>query len=122
MLHGATLKFSNFSSYFLWAVGGPIEGLLSLRKPKLYIMEYHISFWNLENLFDIEGSPRRSEKLERPIGSDLVGWDQVNLDNKIGQLSAIIQMLNSGKGPDVLGVCEVENKHVLELLVDLSLI
>lgn len=80
--------------------------------------QYSISFWNLENLFDIEGSPRRSEKLDRAIGNDLIGWDQAQLDLKIQQLTAIIQQLNSGQGPDILGVCEVENLHVLNLLVN----
>jgi predicted extracellular nuclease len=79
--------------------------------------KFSITFWNLENLFDIENSPRRSEKLERAIGADLAGWSQIQLDLKIQQLSTIIQQLNNGNGPDVLGVCEIENRHVLELLV-----
>src|SRR4051812_24095687 len=41
---------------------------------------YHFAFWNLENLFDVEHSPRRNEKLERAIGRDLVGWNQALLD------------------------------------------
>lgn len=78
--------------------------------------EYQIAFWNLENLFDVEGSPRRSEKLERAIGKDLRGWDQTKLDGKVAQLAAIIRKMNSGRGPDMLGVCEVENAYVLNLL------
>lgn len=80
-------------------------------------MDYHISFWNLENLFDIENSPRRTEKLQRAIGSAVRGWDQTNLDHKIHQLARIIMQLNDGNGPDILGVCEVENAHVLHLLI-----
>jgi len=79
--------------------------------------EYHFVFWNLENLFDIKGSPRRSEKLERAIGSDLMGWTQMQLDRKVHQLASIIRQMNSGRGPDLLGVCEVENRYVLDLLV-----
>jgi hypothetical protein len=79
-------------------------------------IEYHIAFWNLENLFDIEDSPRRSEKLQRAIGRDLQGWNQVRLDRKVGQLASIISQMNGGRGPDMLGVCEVENAFVLELL------
>lgn len=82
----------------------------------LIMPNYHISFWNLENLFDIEGSPRRSEKLERAIGADLRGWTQALLDQKIVQLSSIIRQLNGANGPDILGVCEVENEHVMSLL------
>ena len=35
---------------------------------------YYIAWWNLENLFDEEDSPRRTEKLQRTIGGDLAGW------------------------------------------------
>ena len=78
---------------------------------------YFIAFWNLENLFDIENSPRRSDKLKRAIGKDLKGWDEPKLSTKIDQLSKIIKLMNNGLGPDILGVCEIENKHVLERLV-----
>lgn len=77
---------------------------------------HHIAFWNVENLFDIEHSPRRSEKLERALGQELLGWTQAQLDAKVRQLATIISQLNHGEGPDLLGVCEVENEHVLGLL------
>jgi len=79
--------------------------------------EYQIAFWNLENLFDIEKSPRRSDKLERTIGSYLYGWTQSRLARKISQLGSIILHMNGGSGPDILGVCEVENEHVMNQLV-----
>lgn len=79
--------------------------------------QYQIAFWNLENLFDIENSPRRSEKLQRAIGADLRGWSQAQLDLKVSQLSSIIRKMNGGRGPDFLGVCEVENSFVMELLI-----
>lgn len=79
--------------------------------------QYGISFWNLENLFDVQNSPRRTDKLQRAIGRGLAGWDQNVLDGKINQLSSIIAQLNNGQGPDVLGICEVENDHVLNLLI-----
>lgn len=80
--------------------------------------QYQIAFWNLENLFDVEDSPRRTEKLQRAIGEDIRGWTQVELDQKIRQLAKIISQLNGGKGPDLLGVCEVENAYVIDLLVN----
>lgn len=79
--------------------------------------QYQIAFWNLENLFDIENSPRRNEKLQRAIGRDLQGWTQARLDRKIGQLASIVCQMNGGNGPDILGVCEIENDHVMNLLV-----
>lgn len=80
--------------------------------------QYQFAFWNLENLFDIENSPRREEKLERAIGSDLKGWTQAQLDRKVSQLSSIIRQMNNGRGPDLLGVCEVENAFVMQLLME----
>ncbi|MCB0459306.1 MAG: hypothetical protein KDC74_04720 [Flavobacteriaceae bacterium] len=82
-------------------------------------MESHsISWWNLENLFDIENSPRRSQFLNDNLSGELQGWTQPVLDKKIDNLSSIIGKMNNNNGPDVLGVCEVENDHVLQLLVD----
>jgi predicted extracellular nuclease len=80
--------------------------------------EYNFMWWNVENLFDIVKSPYRSEKLERTLEKELTGWTQEILDTKIDQLSKIISKVNQNQGPDILGVCEIENRHVLELLVN----
>ena len=79
---------------------------------------YHLAFWNVENLFDIENAPpeRRSDKVARAIKKDIKGWTQARLDRKIAQLASIIRQMNGGRGPDLLGVCEVENRFVLDLL------
>ncbi|MGH7502437.1 MAG: endonuclease/exonuclease/phosphatase family protein [Longimicrobiales bacterium] len=79
---------------------------------------HSVAFWNLENLFDIAQSPRRSDKLERVLRSELAGWTQAVLDGKLGQLASVITRMNGGAGPDLLGVCEVENRFVLESLRD----
>lgn len=77
---------------------------------------HNICWWNLENLFDIENSPRRSEFLNDNLKGELEGWTQAVLDKKIANLSVIIGKMNNGNGPDILGVSEVENDHVLSLL------
>jgi len=79
---------------------------------------HHLAFWNLENLFDVQDSPRRTEKLQRTLEGELEGWTRPVLDRKVEQLSSVIAEMNGGDGPDLLGVCEVENRFVLELLVD----
>jgi hypothetical protein len=77
----------------------------------------HISWWNLENLFDVEDSTRRTEKLQRTMKNDLKGLTASVLDKKLSQLAAVINSLNNGNGPDLMGVCEVENRYVLEQLL-----
>jgi predicted extracellular nuclease len=78
---------------------------------------YYVAWWNLENLFDEENSPRRTEKLQRAIGADLAGWTPARRDRKVAQLASVIAQMNGGAGPDLLGICEVENRFVVDLLV-----
>lgn len=80
-------------------------------------MEYFIAWWNLENLFDIANSNDRSEWLQKKLKSELVGWNTAVLDAKLKQLASIISQMNDNNGPDLLGVCEVENRAVLDKLV-----
>jgi endonuclease/exonuclease/phosphatase family metal-dependent hydrolase len=79
---------------------------------------YYAAWWNVENLFDYEDSPRRTDKLRRALGKDLKGWTPELRDRKIAQLASTIAAMNSGQGPDLLGVCEVENAWVLERLAE----
>jgi len=80
------------------------------------MQSYFIAWWNLENLFDVYDSKTRPEWLQKELESELKGWDLAVRDRKIEQLASIIRKMNNN-GPDVLGVCEVENKTVLDLLV-----
>jgi predicted extracellular nuclease len=77
---------------------------------------YNVAWWNLENLFDHRDAPR-TEKLQRAIGGDLENWTPQLRDRKIDQLASIIRQFGGGSGPDLLGVCEVENATVLQMLV-----
>ena len=80
--------------------------------------KYYIAWWNLENLFDVENSTQRPEWLKKSLKKELRGWNKKILNKKIQQLSKIVLKMNDGKGPDILGVCEIENKSVLHQLVD----
>ena len=81
---------------------------------------YYVAWWNLENLFDEENAPpdRRSDKIARTIAKDIAGWTPERRDRKIAQLASVIAQMNGTGGPDLLGVCEVENRFVLDLLAN----
>ncbi|MHA1126319.1 MAG: endonuclease/exonuclease/phosphatase family protein [Candidatus Heimdallarchaeota archaeon] len=79
--------------------------------------EYYIAWWNVENLFDVEDYEHRTDKLQRTIGNEVKGWTAEILDKKLSRLSDIINSMNDNKGPDLLGVCEIENDNVLKKLV-----
>lgn len=78
---------------------------------------HHIYWWNVENLFDIENSPRRPDWLQKSLRSELKGWTQAVFETKLYNLVSIIQQFNSNNGPDILGVCEIENEYVLQELI-----
>ena len=78
--------------------------------------QHYIAFWNLENLFAPENFAGREPWIAKAMRRDLTGWTETLFGRKIAQLSSIIQQMNGGMGPDILGVCEVENKYCLEQL------
>lgn len=87
---------------------------------KYYPMEKHfIAWWNVENLFDEKDAPieRRPDEIKRKIKADLSDWTAAVLDKKLENLASVISQMNNNQGPDIMGVCEIENKHVLELLI-----
>lgn len=78
---------------------------------------FFVAFWNLENLFAPEGFEGRVPWLAEKVAGDLRGWTPALFERKVDQLARIIRQMNSGAGPDLLGVCEVENRFVLDALI-----
>lgn len=76
----------------------------------------YVAFWNLQNLFDTIDDPQKNDEEFLPE-SDLE-WTQERLDKKMYNQARVIRSMNNGKGPDILGVCEVENQMVLDSMVN----
>jgi predicted extracellular nuclease len=77
--------------------------------------ELTIASWNVENLFDLDDDPS-VELDEEYTPASPKQWTQEKLDIKLNNLASVIGKLNGGRGPDVLGLCEVENRKVVEML------
>ncbi len=73
-----------------------------------------IAQWNLENLFDTNDDPNTNDEDFTPKG--MYKWDDQKLILKFVRLSEIISAMNDNKAPDILTVCEVENRAVLNTL------
>lgn len=69
-----------------------------------------IGFWNVENLFDLENDPVKNDDEFSLNGRKIV--TQEILDMKLDHLTEVIADLDV----DILGLCEVENRKVLEML------
>lgn len=73
-----------------------------------------VAFYNQENLFDtIDGPNNDADFL--PSGS--YRWTSERYQHKLAQMSSVIAKLGT-HGADILGVCEVENRGVLEDLIN----
>jgi len=72
----------------------------------------YVAFWNLQNLFDTVDDPEKNDESFLPDGD--MEFTPERLDKQMHNLSRVIRSMNNGNGPDLLGVCEVENKAVLE--------
>ena len=76
-----------------------------------------VAFYNLENLFDTSDDPLTRDKDRTPQGPDR--WTQARLALKLQHLARVLADLGSEFGvgpPDLIGVCEAENRDVLKQL------
>jgi hypothetical protein len=73
----------------------------------------NVAFWNLQNLFDLEVSPIAAELEYSPV----CGWDRHALDAKIRAIADVIRQMFDGRGPDLLGICEIESERVAQRLI-----
>lgn len=71
-----------------------------------------VGFYNLENLFDTINDPKINDEEFLPAGKNK--WNTARYTTKLNNLAKVILEMNGGKGMDMLGVCEIENRKVLE--------
>ncbi len=71
-----------------------------------------VVFYNVENLFDTKVSKGKSD-FEFSPGSPK-RWDQKKYSKKISDISRVLASVDPGSKPGIIGLCEVENRKVLE--------
>lgn len=76
----------------------------------------YLAFWNQENLFDTIDDRSIDDEAFLPDGE--MQWTEDRLDKKMYNQARVIRAMNDENGPDILGVCEVENQAVLEEMVN----
>ena len=77
-----------------------------------------IAFYNVENLFDTENDSLTFDDERTPEGS--YHWTEERYQQKIEHISKVLSKIGedtSKTSPDVIGLCEVENRKVVEDLV-----
>jgi len=80
--------------------------------------DFYVANWNVENLFDTKDDPKNKYDNEFLPNNITTRWTRVRLDTKLNNLSRVIRSMNHGKGPDILGLEEVEHEHLVKKLTD----
>jgi hypothetical protein len=69
-----------------------------------------VAFWNLQNLFDTTASPIAADLEFTPAD----GWTDAVVDAKVAALVEVVATMFGGRGPDLFGICEIENRALVE--------
>jgi predicted extracellular nuclease len=84
-------------------------------KPTLLPESWTIAFYNVENLFDVVDDPKTSDEDFTPNGK--LQWSEGRLEQKVKNLSTVFQAMGKDHEPPlIIGLAEVENEDVVELL------
>ncbi len=98
-----------------WASGVSAQ---KLDKNKNYFIS-GIGFWNVENLYDTLNDQWKNDEEFTPGGTN--AWNGSRYWTKIDHLAEVIAQMGTDATPDglaILGLCEIENKSVVQDLVN----
>ena len=92
--------------------------LISLFISKAYTQEKNIilAFYNVENLFDTINDPQISDEEFTPEGKKK--WNTERYNKKLTDISKVLKKIGENNFPDIVGFAEIENRTVLEDLID----
>lgn len=76
---------------------------------------YRVAFYNVENLFDIYDDTLKRDEEFTPEG--MRHWNNKKFYTKLNQVYRIIISIGEWDPPAVVGLCEIENRFVLNKLV-----
>lgn len=74
--------------------------------------DYRIMFYNVENLFDAQNDSLTADDDFTPEGR--MHWSFGKYKKKINRIAQVIMAVGGWEVPEIIGLCEVENRYVLE--------
>jgi predicted extracellular nuclease len=79
-----------------------------------------VVFYNVENLFDTTNTPGGNDAEFTPTGKNK--WTDDRYQKKIYDISKVLGSVNEKELPEIIGLCEIENREVLNDLVKTKLL
>jgi predicted extracellular nuclease len=80
--------------------------------------KFTIAFYNVENLFDTINDPLKNDDDFTPEGKLM--WNSNRYLSKTINTSKVIMAIGNGEVPAIMGLCEVENRDVLEYMIRIT--
>lgn len=77
-------------------------------------------FYNVENLFDTVNSKGARDAEFTPDG--VKKWTDERYQKKLDDISRVLSAVNKNELPEIIGLCEIENRKVLEDLIATDLL
>ena len=74
-----------------------------------------VVFYNVENLFDTENTPGGNDAEFTPESEKK--WTPERYQKKLEDISRVLASVNQKELPEIIGLCEIENRGVLEDLI-----
>ncbi len=95
-----------------------VKGHRNTGKVEKHVLARTIAFYNLENLFDTIDDPKKRDEDFTPDGRD--NWTSEKYHHKLNNLAKVLADIGRKEthtSPAIIGVAEVENRGVLEDLI-----
>lgn len=74
-----------------------------------------VVFYNVENLFDTENNSGANDREFTQEGEKK--WTEDRYNKKLDDISKVLKSINKNELPEIIGLCEIENRKVLDDLV-----
>lgn len=107
------LKYALPACVFLFLFASCNRGLKELKKPD---HDFLVGFYNVENLFDTINDPEIND--EEFLPTSKVEWNSAKYVKKLDNIARVIASMDSLDYPHFVGLAEIENRGVLEDLVE----
>lgn len=102
---------------FLWLIPSPCvsQGKVGFNDATRGNNRVRAMFYNVENLFDQDNDPLKNDEEFTPDGERR--YDEKRKNTKLRQISQVILNVGGWEAPEIVGLCEIENKKVLYELI-----
>ncbi|NBC81890.1 MAG: endonuclease [Bacteroidetes bacterium] len=101
-----------FMLIFIVLMGVTAVGSLSAQSRH---KSFRVVFYNVENLFDTQNDSLTNDDEYTPEGNR--AWTDYKYNHKLNNIYKVLAAVGEWDGVDIIGLSEIENRHVLEDLI-----